>query len=305
MKIHNTISHIALPACHTSVGTLKAKKIYLVLASVLLMLTAWFATTANAAGQLMVSPTRIVFEGNERTKQVSLINNGSETSRFRISFVRRKMTEDGKFEEVAEKEPGMFADEMVRFSPRQVTLKPGQSQTVRLMLRKKRDLENGEYRSHMLFQALPDETATDINEIADGKSKTVSVQLIPVVGVTIPVIVRQGKLNSTVSLSDFELKQANTVKGEQTLSFRINREGNRSAYGDFRVYFTPEGGTPVTLAQINGVAIYTPLARRTIDIRLQTPPGLELSRGGLHITYLEPGKDESTGLLAESRFAVP
>ena len=42
----------------------------------------------------MVTPTRIVFEGNDRTKQVNLVNNGSETGRFRISFVRRNMTAD-------------------------------------------------------------------------------------------------------------------------------------------------------------------------------------------------------------------
>jgi hypothetical protein len=273
--------------------------------SFILIVSTLFVSDLRAAGQLMVSPTRLVFEGNERTKQVSLINNGSETSRFRISFVRRKMTEDGKFEEVPEGEAGLFSDEVVRFSPRQVTLQPGQSQTVRLMLRKKRDMPDGEYRSHLLFQALPDADVSDINELTQKRAKTVSVQLIPVVGITIPVIVRQGDLNSTVSLSDFELKQANTVKGERTLSLRLNREGNSSAYGDFRVYFTPEGGKPVSVAQINGIAVYTPLAGRTVDIRLQTPSGLNLSRGELHIVYLEAGKDEATGLLAESRFAVP
>ena len=51
-------------------------------------------SNAFAAGQLMVTPTRIVFEGNDRTKQVNLVNNGSETGRFRISFVRRNMTAD-------------------------------------------------------------------------------------------------------------------------------------------------------------------------------------------------------------------
>ena len=258
-----------------------------------------------AAGQLMVSPTRIVFENGERTKQVNLINNGSETGRFRISFVRRKMTADGKIVELAENEPGMFSDEFVRFSPRQVTLQPGQSQTVRLMLRKKRGIADGEYRSHMLFQSLPDPAASDINELAGNKSEGLSVQLIPVIGITIPVIVRQGTLNSSVTLSDFEIKQANTVRASPVLSLKINREGASSAYGDFRVYFTPNGGTPVTVGQINGVAIYTPLTSRTVEIRLQTPPGFSLSNGELHISYLKPGKDENSGLLAESRLAVP
>jgi hypothetical protein len=272
---------------------------------VLATISAFLSSNTYAAGQLMVSPTRIVFEGNERSKQVNLINNGSEAGRYRISFVRRKMTEDGRFEDVPENEPGMYADGIVRFSPRQVTLQPGQSQTVRLMLRKKRDMPDGEYRSHMLFQSLPDPATTDIGKLADNNSGGLTVQLIPVVGITIPIIVRQGKLSSTVSLSNFELKQANTVKAEQTLSFKINREGSSSAYGDFRVYFTPRGGESVVVAQVNGVAVYTPLASRSVEFRLQTPSGLNLSNGELHITYLEPGKDEVTGLLAESRLEVP
>ena len=261
---------------------------------------------AFAAGQLMVTPTRIVFEGNDRTKQVNLINNGSETGRFRISFVRRNMTADGNFEDVPESEAGMYSDEIVRFSPRQVTLPPGQSQTVRLMLRKKRNTQDGEYRSHMLFQTLPDPATSDINKLSDKNTESLSVELIPIIGITIPVIVRQGDVSSTVSLSNFELKQANTVKADKTLSLKINRQGNGSAYGDIRVYFTPaEGGETVALGLINGVAVYTPLASRSVDIRLQIPAGLKLSKGELHITYLEPGKDETTGLLAESRLAIP
>jgi hypothetical protein len=262
-------------------------------------------TQAIGAGQLMVSPTRIVFEDGERTKQVNLINNGSETGRFRISFVRRKMTKSGKLEDIAENEPGLYSDEIIRFSPRQVTLQPGQSQIVRLMLRNKREMQDGEYRSHMLFQSLPDPAASDINQLTSGNSDNLSVKLIPVIGITIPVIVRHGELFSSVKLSDFKLEQANTVKAEKTLSFNINREGNSSAYGDFRVSFTPVNGEPIIVGQINGVAIYTPLASRSVEIKLQTPAGLTLSNGELHITYLKPGKDESSGLLAESRLEVP
>lgn len=253
----------------------------------------------------MVSPTRIVFEGNERTKQVNLINNGSETGRFRISFVRRKMTENGKFEEIPENEEGKYSDEIVRFSPRQVILAPGQSQTIRLMLRKKRGMEDGEYRSHMLFQSLPDAATSDINKLSGDDQNEFSVQLIPVIGITIPVIVRQGNLSSTVSLSNFELHQANTVKGQTTLSLRVNREGNSSTYGDFRINFTPKDGDPIVVGEVNGIAVYTPLTSRSVEIKLKTPTGFNLSNGELHIQYLEPGKDENTGLIAESRLAVP
>lgn len=253
----------------------------------------------------MVSPTRVVFEGNERTKQINLINNGSETGRFRISFVRRNMNAEGKIKEVDENEPGMYSDEMVRFSPRQVTLEPGQSQTVRLLLRKKSGTADGEYRSHMMFQSLPDASTSDVTNLASDEAKELTVKLIPVVGITIPVIVRQGKLDSKVSLSDFEIKQGNTVKSQSVLSLKINREGTQSAYGDFRVYFTPKGGKPVTIGNINGVAVYTSTDSRTLDIKLQLPENFSLSNGELRVTYLEAGSDEKTGLIAESRLATP
>lgn len=302
----HTKTHTQSSTVFTGIHLNTPKPAYAYIPFVLCLLALMLITThAKAAAQLMVSPTRIVFEGSERTKQVNLINNGSETGRFRISFVRRKMAENGKFEAVADSEPGMYSDEIVRFSPRQVTLQPGQSQVIRLMLRKKRDMADGEYRSHMLFQSLPDPAASDIGQLTDENSEAVSVQLIPVVGITIPVIVRQGNLAATVRLSDFELKQANTVKAEKTLSLKINREGRRSVYGDFRVYFTPKGGAPVVIGQINGVAIYTPLSSRSVDIRLQLPAGFNLANGELHTLYLEPGKDEKTGLLAESRLAIP
>ena len=260
---------------------------------------------ATAMGQLMVSPTRIVFEGNERTKQINLINNGSEAGRFRVSFVRRNMDANGKFEEVKEGEPGMYSDEMIRFSPRQVTLAPGQSQTVRLMLRKKSGTADGEYRSHMMFQSLPDPDASDVGNLTSEDSGKLSVKLIPIVGITIPIIVRHGELNSNISLSDFEIKQANTVKAASVLSLKINREGNMSAYGDFRVYFTAKGATPVIVGRINGVAVYTSTNSRNLDIKLQAPEGVSLSNGELRVAFLKTGEDEKTGLIAEARLATP
>jgi len=260
---------------------------------------------AYAVAQLMVTPTRVVFEGNERTKQISLINNGADTGRFKISFVRKNMTPEGGINLVDENEPGLYSDEMVRFSPRLVTLAPGQSQTVRLMLRKKSGTADGEYRSHMMFQSLPDPDASDVSQLTSKTPDTLSIRLIPIVGISIPVIVRQGALSADVSLSGFEIKQANTVKAQSVLSLQINREGNKSTYGDFRVYFTPKGGVPIVIGQLNGVAVYTSLNSRSVDIKLQTPPGFSLSNGELHVTYLIPGKDETTGLITESKLSVP
>ena len=120
------------------------------------LLVTGYSASLQAAGSLLVTPTRIVFEQRDRSAQVTLVNQSDQTSNFRISFIRQNMTEDGEFLPVPEGQDGMFSDSMIRYSPRQVSLPPGQSQVIRLALRRPADLADGEYRSHMLFQALPD-----------------------------------------------------------------------------------------------------------------------------------------------------
>ncbi|HEX2121946.1 MAG TPA: molecular chaperone, partial [Thermoanaerobaculia bacterium] len=52
---------------------------------------------AEAGGELMVHPTRVVFEGNTRTAQLDLINSGTEAMTYRIAVVNRRMSETGDF----------------------------------------------------------------------------------------------------------------------------------------------------------------------------------------------------------------
>src|SRR5689334_12319130 len=90
-----------------------------------------------AHADLMLFPTRIVFEKNQRAAQLELINQGKTPETYRLSLVNRRMSETGEFAPADAPEPGeRFADAMVRFSPRQVTIAPGSSQTVRMLLRK-------------------------------------------------------------------------------------------------------------------------------------------------------------------------
>jgi P pilus assembly chaperone PapD len=47
-----------------------------------------------AQGDLMIMPKRLVFEGSERSQEINLANNGSDTAVYAISFINYKMTED-------------------------------------------------------------------------------------------------------------------------------------------------------------------------------------------------------------------
>ncbi|TNF91324.1 MAG: molecular chaperone [Gammaproteobacteria bacterium] len=278
---------------------------YPVVAVVALILSSAVVASVQAATNLMVTPTRVVFEQRDRTAQVTLVNRGSETGDFRISFIRQDMTEAGNFEPVPEDEDGLFADKMVRFSPRQVRLPPGQSQVIRLMLRKPRDLADGEYRSHMLFQALPPPTSSSVENVAKNLPEDeIKIELIPIVGVSIPVIVRHGKLDSEITLSDARILSNAAAEGSPAIAVTINRDGNRSAYGDLRATFTPSDGDPIVVAQANGVAVYANIDKRRFQMPLTIPEGFNLANGVFELAFIKPGSDPQTGTLAQTRFVL-
>jgi hypothetical protein len=263
-----------------------------------------FACVVPARAELMLHPTRIVFEKNQRAAQIDLINNGTQPATYRISLVNRRMTESGQFEPADAPGPDEhFADAMLRFSPRQVTLQPGTSQTVRIMLRKPADLPEGEYRSHLQFDKLPDaEGATSIDRQAAGNGGGIGVQLDALIGATVPVIVRQGTPSAQVSLSGLVLQRGG---GQDTiLQLRFEREGSSSVYGDLDVRFTPQGGEARVLAQVGGVAVYTPNRTRSAVLPLQVPAGLQLAHGTLTVSYRER-LDAGGKLLAQAHLDLP
>jgi len=258
---------------------------------------------APARAELMLHPTRLVFEKNQRAAQIELINNGTQPATYRISVVNRRMTEGGQFEAADTPNPDeRFADAMLRFSPRQVTLQPGTAQTVRVMLRKPADLADGEYRSHLQFEKLPDADGADsINRQAPGASG-IGVVLNALVGASVPVIVRQGTTSAQVSLAGLALDAA--ASKEPTLQLRFERAGSSSVYGDVAVSFTPQGGQPQTLAQVGGIAVYTPNRTRQAALPLQVPVGVRLAHGQLTVVYRER-VDAGGAVLAQAHLDLP
>lgn len=258
------------------------------------MLTGALPSAALAAGQLMVAPTRIVFGDRDRSATVNLVNTGDETTTYRIEFVNKRMTENGEFEEIDTPQPGEhFSDSMIRYAPRLVELPPGKSQTIRLMLRKPADLAPGEYRSHLLFKALPPESDKSIESLT-GQSDHFTIQLTPVIGVTIPVIVRHGKTEAQLSIDNLKLERSTNPSAPPVVAMSLGRQGNRSVYGDITVFFKPARGEELVVGKARGVAVYTPNPRRNVRLALQPPDHLKLANGTLRITFDEGNGGVST-----------
>lgn len=258
-----------------------------------------------ARADLMLYPTRIVFEKNQRAAQVEIINNGTEPATYRISLVNRRMNETGDFSTIDAPAPGeLLADSLVRYSPRQVTLAPGVAQVVRIILRKPADLAPGEYRSHLQFDRQPDPKGGNSIETRGPRATSeIGITITTLIGASIPVIVRHGDTAATASLSHLELRKP-AAGQSAALALQIDRSGNRSVFGDLAVGFTPQGGSEQIVAKAGGIAVYSSNPLRRTALPLQPPSGGALAHGTLHVTYRE--RPEAGGnLLAEATLALP
>jgi len=257
---------------------------------------------AQGAGDLVIAPTRVVLEGRTRTAQLTLLNKGAATATYRISAVNMRMEEDGTVREIDKPDPGQkFADRLFRYSPRQVTLKPGAGQAIRILLRKPKDLADGEYRSHMIFRGVPDKAGESVEQ--GGAGDGIAVRLIPVYGISIPVIVRHGKTSANVSLTDLNIAAPDKTNKLPRLKFKINRDGSRSAFGDITATFKPDSGSEVIIGQIMRLAIYSPNAHRTVELLLRVPDGVALKGGKINLSYNKIS-DEGGKLISQAEMVV-
>jgi P pilus assembly chaperone PapD len=263
-----------------------------------------------ALADLMLFPTRVEMEKNQRATQVELVNRGQATESYRISVVNRRMTVTGQIVAADNAEPDeRFATDMLRYSPRQVTLKPGESQTVRISLRKPAGLANGEYRSHLQFDRLPDvEGKANLEQSAKPVAGDFAIRLTALVGASIPVIVRHGDTSANVTLDTLVLEPATIVEGQAgnppLLAFHMNRSGSRSVYGNLLATYTPPGGRPVDVSQVNGVAVYVPNSLRQAKLPIALPEGMALQGGVIHLTFSQRPEDGGKPM-AQASLALP
>jgi fimbrial chaperone protein len=210
----------------------------------------------DAHADLMINPTRIVFENNQRSAQVDVINDGSTPATYRVSLVNRRMTDTGEFKDITEPGDGdKFAAPMLVYSPRQIVLQPGSQQLVRIALRKPAELAPGEYRSHLMFEKVADPTLTNsLESQVKPSSNEVGVTIAALIGVSIPVIVRQGKTQAATTISDVVVEKAAAAGQPATLSLQLNRSGSRSVYGDLTATYKNAAGKEQVVAQAGGPA---------------------------------------------------
>ncbi|WP_240310819.1 molecular chaperone [Altererythrobacter sp. ZODW24] len=235
-----------------------------------------------AQGDLLVAPTRVILDGSRGT-QVILSNIGQQEATYRIGLELRRMTKEGKLEDVSREDANAIEQAalgMIRYAPRRIKLAPGQPQAVRISARPGAELPDGEYRVHMSFKAIPEArpvTPADANAPASG----ISIQLIPIYGVTIPVIVRKGRLEAVAAIQNPQIVAG--PSGQNVLTLDLARQGESSMYGEIRVMKQGQE-EPIYLAR--GVAVYSELSERTVRMGLNSEQAAAM-RGPVRIEYRE------------------
>lgn len=253
------------------------------LVSALILFSILAATSVRAQGNLLITPRRVVFEGPKRSQDLNLANTGTDTAKYNVSIVQYRMREDGSFEEITEPDAGQqFADRYVRFFPRTVTLAPNEAQVVKMQVIRTNELKQGEYRSHVYFRAVPKETALG-SEVVEKDTTSIGVKLVPIFGITIPVIINVGESTARVNLTDMKLESVND--STTMFGFAFNRSGNRSVYGDIKVEHVSAQSVVTPVGIVRGIAVYTPNPVRRFQMELDSKAKVDYHTGSLKVTY--------------------
>jgi hypothetical protein len=256
----------------------------------------------SAQGNLLITPMRVVFEGQKKIEELNLANTGKDTARYLISLIEIRMNSNGTFESITAPDSGQsFASGFLRIFPRSVTLAPGEAQLVKVQVTKTGQLQPGEYRSHIYFRAVPD-TRVQGEPIKLKDSTGISVSLTPVFGISIPVIIRTGNPSVNVSLTDIALETSDNVPPRIRMILR--RTGNKSVYGDINIDYVSNKGKTIAVGSVKGLAVYTPTPFRQFAMELEKKPDIDYHNGKLRITYTTPSKDAIPDPLAQAELQL-
>ena len=249
--------------------------------------------------EVFIVPTRVLFKNNSRTAEIVLLNKSQVINSYRIGFINLKMLPTGDMREIMEPDSGAyFVDSLIRYSPKQIIIEPGKSQTVRLQLIKPLSSLSGEFRSHIRFLKVP--TAKTIDKDSSKTAQGIGINLIPIFGISIPVIARAKDCQVTAEIKDVKMVTGLT---DTTLQFELLRTGNRSVFGELIVQFFPNNDDAIKIGTLRNLVLYSPLSSRKVHVQISVPAETKLRNGYFKLTYYD-GEEEDNPELTHTIFKL-
>jgi len=249
-------------------------------------------TAAWSSAVLLIHPTLVMFEGNERSATITLTNRGDQTGTFEMSWIEYTMTAEGgltKMDGIAQ----WSVQPYVRYSPRRVTLAPAESQVIKIALRRRKDAALGEYYSHFRVLTLNSEDPTDSDTKAavELPENATSVTIKTRTAIAIPIIWRNSQETSgaTIESADFDRQTGK-------LTVDVRRHGDLSVRGFLYVFDVAPDGTRRSLAGPVPLVIYPNLEGKTIDMTFDDGVNVDSLVKGATVLYAPKleGVDQAT-----------
>ena len=251
---------------------------------------------------ILVSPQRVLLEGRNRTAGITMVNPGDQPLQFRIDLIYMEMDAQGRLKKVENPTPAQEElKKILRYSPRRTVLGPGKSQTIRLMARRPAGIPDGEYRMHLSLSPIALPSSPEKTEAAATAQNTTDFDIDLLIGVTLPVFIRYGKLDASVGVSSVEI--VNTPKPFVNLD--LTRTGNRSVSVNVDTYLISEDGQKEEkVGMISGAAVYYPNDLRRIKMPLSLPNDFRFSGRNLKIV-LKDNENQKGTILSTKTVSLP
>lgn len=245
--------------------------------------------------EILISPTRVVFEGSDRFAYVTLANISKRAKTYAISLQYLKMSEEtGGYQGVEEAFSAFPLAEHIVFAPKRVTLPPGGNQRVRLSLRRKADIPDGDYHVHLRFQSVPELLPEEELEGRVGAQVSISVSY------TIPVIFRSGDVIEEAKIGQITFGRDDKT-GASTVNVPIERGSSAYAVlGHLFVYYQGEDGREELVGEISNANVFPEISSRVISVPLRG----EIGTGGTLRVVLQHNDTKSEDIYAQKLFPI-
>ena len=243
----------------------------------LLAVIALSPTLARAGAVLLLYPTEIVFEDNQRSAEITLSNRGDQTGTYEMGWTHMTMTSEGGLVK-HEGEVPWSVQPFVRYSPRRVTLEPAQSQVIKIALRRGQDVPEGEYYAHFKVLTLRSEDPSGTDENADEPAAAFSITARS--AVAIPVIWRNSRDRPSASIESVSIDvDANKLHVD------VRRHGLLSVRGYLQLFESAPDGTRSSLAEPVPLVIYPSIDARAATIELNDGVSVDSLPSGTVLYY--------------------
>lgn len=222
--------------------------------------------SAVAAPKIHFTKYRFFMDEDNRKNSFKVFNKGSIDSSCKISLTHFSISDSSQFERVDNAEEAHNpAHKLIRYSPRNVTVKAGESQAVKLTFRRIPGLADGEYTSYMRLTCEENDEVT-VKGVPTLRSR---------INYNLPVVIRNGELQVSGNIDRAVLKQ-------NSVDVTLSREGNRSLIGDFAIIGRETGKI---YAEQKSIGLYEPASSLVSSIKLPIMPNEPL-----RVTFMENKK---------------